>query len=59
MRTSMARRVQVFLPCFLSTAGLSAPIFLPSDITLLEKGMCSIGVIHVTSIMVVIMQMHK
>ena len=50
----MRRWGQLFLLYFLSTAGLVASIFLLGDMTLFYEGMCIIGVILITNIMVIV-----
>jgi hypothetical protein len=55
----MPRWGQLFLLYFLSTAGLVASIFLLGDMTLFYEGMTIIGVILITNIMVVALQMHR
>jgi cytochrome c oxidase subunit IV len=55
----MHRWGQLFLLYFLSTAGLVASIFLLGDMTLFYEGMCIIGVILVTNIIVIVLQMHR
>lgn len=54
----MARHGQLFLLCILSTAGLVASIFLLGTMTLFYEGMTIVGVILITNIMVVALQMH-
>jgi cytochrome c oxidase subunit IV len=55
----MIRWGQLFLLYFLSTAGLIASIFLLGDMTLFYEGMTIVGVIVITNILVVAMQMHN
>jgi hypothetical protein len=57
--TLMPHWGQLFLLYFLSTAGLIASVFLLGDMTLFYEGMCIIGVILITNIMVVALQMHR
>lgn len=55
----MPRWGQLFLLYFLSTIGLIASVFLLGDMTLFYEGMSIIGVILVTNIIVVALQMHQ
>jgi hypothetical protein len=55
----MIRWGQMFLLYFLSTAGLIASIFLLGDATLFYEGMTITGVIIITNIIVVALQMHN
>jgi hypothetical protein len=55
----MIRWGQLFLLYFLSTIGLVASIFLLGDMTLFYEGMTIVGVILITNIIVVAMQMHN
>lgn len=55
----MIRWGQLFLLYFLSTAGLVASIFLLGDTTLFYEGMTIVGVILITNIIVVALQMHN
>jgi cytochrome c oxidase subunit IV len=55
----MARWGQMFLLYFLSTAGLIASVFLLGDTTLFYEGMTIIGVILITNIIVVALQLHN
>jgi len=55
----MQRWGQLFLLYFLSTTGLVASIFLLGDMTLFYEGMTIIGVIIITNIIVVALQMHR
>lgn len=55
----MHRWGQLFLLYVLSTAGLVASIFLLGDMTLFYEGLCIVGVILVTNIIVIVLQMHR
>ena len=55
----MIRWGQLFLLYLLSTAGLIASIFLLGDATLFYEGMTIVGVILITNIIVVALQMHN
>ncbi|MFA5266378.1 MAG: hypothetical protein WC379_00265 [Methanoregula sp.] len=55
----MPRSGLLFLLYFLSTAGLVASLFLLGDMTLFYEGITIIGVILITNIMVVALQMHR
>lgn len=57
--TVMPRSGLLFLLYFLSTAGLVASLFLLGDMTLFYEGITIIGVILITNIMVVALQMHR
>ena len=50
---------RLFLLYLLSTAGLIASVFLLGDMTLFYEGMTIVGVILITNIMVVALQMHR
>jgi hypothetical protein len=55
----MIRWGQMFILYFLSTVGLIASIFLLGDTTLFYEGMTIVGVILITNIIVVALQMHN
>jgi hypothetical protein len=55
----MANREQIFLLCFLSTAGLIASLFQPGDITRFYENMTMKCVILITNIIVFALQMRN
>jgi hypothetical protein len=49
----------MFLLYFLSTIGLTSSVFLLGDTTLFSEGMMIVGIILVTNLIVVTLQMHS
>ncbi len=53
------RSGRMFLLYLLSTAGLIASVFLLGDTVLFYEGMMIVGIIFITNILVVVMQLHS